>query len=394
MTVVMITSCALLPSSCARARHETAAGPVSAVAISQLPSRDVGTLLPPRRDAIDDLRDLLVRTQDERLAADAVQAQRRFDQLTKAGGFEAATRADLARLEHDIESGPLSIRKVLVSHANELKDRIKTLTVCKRPEIILYPATVEPYKSVVLEGCGFGDTAGEVHLIVSPGGGFLKFETLPGSWHSDTILTRTPNLLGVPDLPAKIAVVRADGVQSEPVDVQFISKRDYQIIDSRTHPRAETVDCAHTTQHDDCYSTYEDDALTLIFESFGAHHVADFPFNASSTAGDDHWYIRLQNGWTVVDFSFDSRGKTNCATGGFLNKPGRTDFPVISVPLHWTSPPYFTAGDDYTGSTAFGEPLTAVSSLDFSVHWWVDYACSVARYYGRILVTGPAATSY
>jgi len=403
VVLLLETICAVILAACQTyAPVPLAATAPVAISVDQLPAEFHQG--PRASQRLEFLRDSLIRADEERRVANNEATTRHFYEIIEAGGFSASLQRASAQMQRDVEVAGAGLMREVEPRAGKLKGQIEQLKRCETPKIIDFPERVKYQAHFILFGCSFGATPGEVRLIISPGGGYLTLSVAAFNWHPDSLLVEVPALHAVPDLPAKLVVVRADGVQSQVVDVEYVSERGYDILDVRTHPTALHALCAPITQDDECYATYKDAELTVIENSYGGFHaIGTFIINTSSTPGHDWWFINLQNGWTAISVEIYGQGHWNCGEDvREWYKVGRVSVPSISVPTisfpsfseHQPGPLFEYISDFYSQLVGRFEFVDPPSSFNIFVPWWVDYACSSVHYEGRILLFGPVFYDY
>jgi len=177
---------------------------------------------------------------------------------------------------------------------------------------------------VAVGGKHFGTNAiGEVHLI-------LQDQTVtaayPEMWSDTTISTRF-DVSGETDQPAKLQVVRSDGVKSNEWPVMFLA-----VLQPKTLPaKTIKVSCASawgTT--DSCYV-----ANGYPPDTFSGHHSSDCCVSGDS-GSDTYALPTLQNGWLYDWVNFQELGsKGQASVSGFT--PGASGHSIQvnwGIPLH------------------------------------------------------------
>ena len=163
--------------------------------------------------------------------------------------------------------------------------------VCKTPKVKTKSVTlpIEPHERIILNGCGFGDQKGEVHLEsqVFPGG---RIALEIHGWTRKAIVAKVPELKGVKHSRlARLRVIKKDLTLGEPIPTPFKATVSCELI-----PRSRIrVNCA------------EKGACNFGPEwSFGAKHGKAKPFNG----GVDVATGSIGGGWRLQGMDYRGGG--------------------------------------------------------------------------------------
>jgi hypothetical protein len=83
---------------------------------------------------------------------------------------------------------------------------------------------LEPRASIIVNGCSFGQDAGELRLILNhDAGNFIALQL--NDWSDSSIFATLETTPAIPDQEVQLVVVRKDGTQSVPMTVEFFQHR-------------------------------------------------------------------------------------------------------------------------------------------------------------------------
>lgn len=218
---------------------------------------------------------------------------------------------------------------------------------------------IAPGGRVIIQGEHLGASAGVMRLQGEFPGTSVDLNVV--EWTDTQVRGVLPSVRGAPDHRAEVVVVTGAGLESNPLDIQFVASRETILL-----PRyALSVECAGGTDEDNCSGPRVADSTTPEKISFSGGHLArDLSLCCLlGTVGTDRYSARLANGWT-----FSKLDVTQLRYPFFQCYSGRHQSLL------------FDAEGFEVGS----------SDLDLSIRWWTTGACSYAGYVGMISITGPA----
>jgi hypothetical protein len=323
------------------------------------------------------------------------QAVQRFQAFQNAGGWQ---QAFLHQLQQQRAELPNSITQI------ELAQRfIGNFLFCEQPLLASvdsqfqvgtnfnFPGptldksfVVEPLASIVIDGCNFGNDAGEVRLILNQDtGSFLPLQVI--GWGDNNILATLDRHPGIPDQDAQLVVIRKDGTASLPTSVQFFQHRVGQLFDVALH--ANDI-AAGTTAH-----TTQDQIEGVIFTDTHTGGIAGshYTFCCSAVSGTDRWLFKLQNNWqvpttaeVVVITQFDQGVRIGKGDFLFVNSDGIQDCGV------------FSSGEGFVAGTAMLGPPADFPQFqsEIDISWHVGSNCSGMVYVAQVFIQGPEGLPY
>jgi hypothetical protein len=333
---------------------------------------------------------------DESIKENDRRLSQRFEHIQSMGGLQPALEEELQQLRARIHNIPPDKRAETNQRITAVERNLASLAQCRQPTIIgLEPSdwdadpdtrkllqsglAVMAHRGIGIDGCKFGDKPGEIRLLLSEADG-VQLKPSLGTWEQDYITAVLPPLPpGVLDQNAILEVIREDGKRAE-FPVKFLAEREVKLVGAGL-PGNDSIraKCAHSTQHDECVTVYLDPEYKHVARSIGAIHATQH-LNFSSVSGTDEWSVNLKNGWALLSAGyFFGQGFSICNNP--FNQQGKVSDPV-GFPFDLSA---------YAYHAYFP---TTMSSVDFSVDWWVDVNCSEAMYFMDIYIVGPRGVPY
>lgn len=318
--------------------------------------------------------------------------KRRFAAIQQAGGWQQAYLSQLAQARAELPNSSLQL--------DAAQSFIQNFLFCGQPIIAeqisefqtfqdfnaalpLGPLdkefVVEPFASIIINGCNFGTDTGEVRLMLSQDpGNFISLQV--AGWSDGSIFANLGANPGIPDQEAQLVVVRKDGIQSLPITVEFFQHRVAQPFNVAANLSSVAVfTTAHTTQDQFRFVTFNGSPGSDI----AASH---YTFCCSAVSGTDGWLIKLNNGWEVpnsnVFFATGFDTAILSSSGNFVRfdvEDGISDCGLFS-----------SGGGSVTGLSVLNNPPSFPgyqSELDIS--WQAGSNCSGIVYFAEVLIWGP-----
>ena len=162
-------------------------------------------------------------------------------------------------------------------------------------------SVIRPGGAVIVQGVNFGPEPGRFLLRLQGG---QEFQMGGLTWAGNSVSGNIePTISGVPDQPATVQVVRADGAGSNAAPVQFTAARDLQLVTG--HP--EVIECIAGQEADEKNTaTTKYSGNSCVFD----HDAGDWWDD--SEAGMDRVRLHLRNGWVLDHAEINSTlGKTD-----------------------------------------------------------------------------------
>jgi hypothetical protein len=201
-----------------------------------------------------------------------------------------------------------------------------------KPATLLIPPLIrqmsvtegDPGTPVLLSGEGFGDSSGEVHLLL-PGGRDVKATT--SYWSAGIIETQVPYTDGIGVTDGQVYVLSSDGHRSPAVSFRFRPVLDFQVLGMP--PRT-------STQYN--VGGYLDSTVWMGIAGPDTTIFSDGIARGSSVlgfSGDDEFYktSTLKNGWTVKNCSTKSAGQVQYSVNVSMCSTGKSN---LYTKIHWT----------------------------------------------------------
>jgi hypothetical protein len=163
---------------------------------------------------------------------------------------------------------------------------------CSTPKINAVSAAppVEPGEELIINGCGFGPTGGELRLVGSFPGGYLKLSKL--QWFPHAINARVPMVSGVKDHTAKLQVVTSDLKISNQWPMTFRATREVvRLVLNNIQ-----VQCDVFNQYTKCPNYFP----KFPTSTFGAFHGSPTAYHS----GTDKASISLRNGYVLAGYGW------------------------------------------------------------------------------------------
>ena len=354
----------------------------------------VNSHLPHGRADIDKLADEMNEHQRAETEKRNHELTAQFNALQQAGGWQQAFLSQLARTRLELPNSNEQL--------NAAQAFIQNFVFCDRPLIAEQVSEfqtfafqgaqspegtvdkefiVEPLAAVIINGCNFGAQAGEVRLVLSQDpNNFIPLQI--NNWGDSSILATLGAHPGIPDQEAQLVIVRADGVQSIPMPVQFFQHRVAQFFNVAANLDAVKVfTSAHTTTDEFRFVVFTDLAESGNSDIAASHYT----FCCSSVSGTDTWLFSFKNGWQVPDsevfrvIGFDSALPTPAQVfARFEVNDGISDCGL------------FSSGDGGTGAISVINNLVSAPGVsEVQIPWHAGAHCSGLMYFVRITIWGP-----
>ncbi|HEY4675771.1 MAG TPA: hypothetical protein VIJ01_01340 [Candidatus Angelobacter sp.] len=187
----------------------------------------------PRSDA-KNLTEDLTEYQRELIEGHNQQLKEHFTAQQQAGGWQRAFLKQLALQRLDLPKATLQL--------NAAQRFITNFVFCERPLIAGQSSdfqtfaksfrlgarsaefALEPRASIIINGCSFGQDAGELRLILNhDAGNFVALQV--NDWNDSSIFATLEATPAISDQEAQLVVIRKDGTQSVPMPVEFFQHR-------------------------------------------------------------------------------------------------------------------------------------------------------------------------
>jgi hypothetical protein len=213
----------------------------------------------------------------------------------------------------------------------------------------------DPGTPVLLNGDGFGDTAGEVHFIVANG---KDLKATTAYWSNGQIMTEVPYLDGVNAYDGIVYVQHFDGRKSSFSSFRFKPPLDVVVLG--------TPDCTVKAK-----------------DIWGLNYCAQYKDSlVSSQAADNVWIAAIEHLSEIASFNADDLfWMTNTLKNGWI---------VSSCGV-------LVADRTFRGTATVTECRAGTNSPFTKVHWWIDSASgssSIITYAPRVTITGPKGLPY